>query len=77
VSTGKARTFSERLRRFIVERGESLAQIGRATGISHAALSRFLRGERGLSTKTLDRLCLYLAVELRPTKKPGARGRGK
>jgi len=65
VSGRKARLFSERLRRFIVERGESLAQIGRATGISHAALSRFLRGKRGLSTRTLDRLCEYLGLELR------------
>lgn len=65
MSGRKARLFSERLRRFIVERGESLAQIGRATGISHAALSRFLRGKRGLSTRTLDRLCEYLGLELR------------
>lgn len=65
MSGRKAKTFSERLRRFIVERGESLAQIGRASGISHAALSRFLRDERGLSTRTLDRLCEYLGLELR------------
>jgi transcriptional regulator with XRE-family HTH domain len=64
LSGGKATTFSERLRRFIADRPESLAEIGRATGVSHAAISRFLRGQRGLSTRTLDRLCEYLRLEL-------------
>ncbi len=73
MNPGKTNTFSKRLRRFISERPESLAQIGRATGVSHAALSRFLRGKRGLSTKSVDRLCKYLGVELkRVRRKKGA-----
>ncbi|HUU10205.1 MAG TPA: helix-turn-helix transcriptional regulator [Phycisphaerae bacterium] len=74
MSDRKAKTFSERLRRFISERPESLAQIGRATGVSHAALSRFLRGKRGLSTRTLDRLCEYLGLELRPSGRRRRKG---
>jgi len=64
----KRQPVSEQLRRLIRERGESLAEIGRQTGVSHAVLSRFLRGERRLSTKTVDRLCEYLGVELRKVR---------
>jgi transcriptional regulator with XRE-family HTH domain len=66
---GKAKTFSEQLRALIEERPESLAEIGRASGVNHAALSRFLRGERGLTTKSLDRLYEYLGLELRKAGK--------
>lgn len=69
MTSGKTNTFSERLRQFVSERPESLAQIGRATGLSHAALSRFLRGKRGLSTKSVDCLCKYLGVELRKVRR--------
>ncbi|HUU92562.1 MAG TPA: helix-turn-helix transcriptional regulator [Phycisphaerae bacterium] len=69
MAKGKRENLSEQLRRFIRERGESLAQIGRETGVSHTALSRFLRHERGLSTASLDRLCKYLGVELRKVRR--------
>lgn len=72
--SGKTNTFSKQLRQFISGRPESLAQIGRATGVSHAALSRFLRGKRGLSTKTLDRLCEYLRLELRQSGRRQRKG---
>jgi transcriptional regulator with XRE-family HTH domain len=54
-------------------RPESLAEIGRACGVDHAALSRFLRGKRGLTTASLDRLCGYLGLELhKPRARKGA-----
>lgn len=65
----RRQTASEQLRQFISERDESLAEIGRQTGVDHSMLSRFLRGERGLSTKSLDRLCKYLGVELRKVRR--------
>ena len=65
----RRQTASEQLRQFIGERDESLAEIGRRTGVDHSMLSRFLRGERGLSTKSLDRLCKYLGVELRKVRR--------
>ena len=65
----RRQTASEQLRQFIGERDESLAEIGRQTGVDHSMLSRFLRGERGLSTKSLDRLCKYLGVELRKVRR--------
>lgn len=71
--TRKRETLSGRLRHFIRERGESLAGIARETGVNHGALSRFLRGERGLSTRSLDRLCAYLGLELRKVRAKGDR----
>jgi len=69
VAKRKRQTVSEQLRWFIGERGESLAEIGRQTGVSHTVLSRFVRGERGLTTASLDRLCEYLGVELRKVRR--------
>ena len=69
MAKAKRENLSEQLRRVIREHGESLAQIGRETGVSHTMLSRFLRGERGLSTASLDRLCGYLGVELRKVRR--------
>jgi len=68
VAKRKREPVSEQLRRLIRERGESLAEIGRQTGVSHTVLSRFLRGERGLTTFSLDRLCEYLGVALRKVR---------
>ncbi len=44
--------------------GESLADIERATGISNAVLSRFVRGERTLTLPTADKLARHLGLEL-------------
>ena len=51
---------SDVLRRAIVGSGLALNELARRTGISSAALSRFMRGERGISLTTFE----VLAVEL-------------
>ncbi len=61
---------SNQVKQAIAESGESLNELGRQTGVSDSQLSRFMRGERGLNTTTLDRLAEYLGLEL--TKKTGA-----
>jgi len=38
--------------------------ICKATGIDKASMSRFVRGERGLSYENLDRLADYLGLEV-------------
>lgn len=68
----KGKTVSGQLRRAIRECGQSLCQIADGSGVDDGALSRFMRGERGLTTKTLDRLCSYLNLELRQSKRKGA-----
>jgi transcriptional regulator with XRE-family HTH domain len=73
MGAAKRETLSGALRRFLAARPESLAEIGRASGVNQAALSRFLRGERGLTTASLDRLCAYLGLELhKPRARKGA-----
>jgi DNA transposition AAA+ family ATPase len=50
---------TDQLRRLIRESGVTCYVIARETGVSNAALSRFLSGERGLSAKALDTLGDY------------------
>jgi transcriptional regulator with XRE-family HTH domain len=62
---------SDQLREAIDDSGEKLCQIARGCGVDDGVLSRFMRDERGLTTKTLDRLCEYLNLELRESKRKG------
>ncbi|HUT12137.1 MAG TPA: helix-turn-helix transcriptional regulator [Thermoguttaceae bacterium] len=59
-SMGKKRkqkpTLSDQIRRLIESSGMSRYEIARQTGIEQSVLSRFMSGERGLTTLTLDRL---------------------
>ncbi len=57
-------TISQVLRKAITKSGESLADLQRATGISDAVLSRFVRGERTLTLPTADKLARHLGLEL-------------
>ncbi len=57
-------TISQALRKAIAKSGESLADLNRATGISTAVLSRFVRGERTLTLPTADKLARHLGLEL-------------
>ena len=55
---------SDQLRRLIRDADVTCYQIAKATGVSNAALSRFLSGERGLSSKALDTLGKYFGWEV-------------
>jgi transcriptional regulator with XRE-family HTH domain len=61
--------FSEGLRRAIRECGMTRYAISVRTGIDQAALSRFMKGERGLSLAAIDRLMAALNLEIRPRKR--------
>ena len=50
---------TDQLRRLIREGGVTCYRIAKDTGVSNAALSRFLSGERGLSCEALDALGAY------------------
>ena len=67
----QSKQVSEQLREAMGGCGESLCQIAGGCGVDDGVLSRFMRGERGLTTKTLDRLCEYLGLELRQSKRKG------
>lgn len=58
---------NDQLRKLIRESGVSCYAIAKATGVSNAALSRFLSGERGLSHRALDTLGEYFGWQVTAT----------
>ncbi|MEO2015275.1 MAG: helix-turn-helix transcriptional regulator [Fuerstiella sp.] len=60
---------SESIRQALVDSEYSLSAIAGETGVSQPQLSRFVNGERGLSVGSLDTLCEFLHLELRPAEK--------
>ncbi len=57
-------TFSEQVRKVIVDCGMSRYELAKRAGIEESALSRYMSGERGLSTRTLDKLGKLLNLEV-------------
>ena len=60
-----AELFSEQLRRAIRESGITRYSISAKTGVDQAALSKFLKGERGLSLSAVDRVMSVLGLEIK------------
>lgn len=58
------------LRKAIEQDGRTMYALSRDAGLSPIQLSRFIRGERGLTTPAVDALCEALGLELRPKRKP-------
>ncbi|GMV98172.1 MAG: hypothetical protein AMXMBFR83_25240 [Phycisphaerae bacterium] len=56
------------LRQAIAESGLSVNAIATRAGVQQAALSRFVRRERGLTLETVDRLAAYLGLKLKPAR---------
>ena len=59
-----ANTLTKQLRWYLKNCGVSTYRLERETGIHNSALSRFLRGERGLSTESMDTMGKYLKLGL-------------
>jgi transcriptional regulator with XRE-family HTH domain len=57
---------SKKLRDALAARPESLRQIAETVEMDHSQLSRFLRGERTITQGSIDKLGLYLGLELKP-----------
>lgn len=69
---GKRPTITEQLKSAIAESGKTRYRIAQESGLSEAALSRFVNGERGLTTASLDALADVLGLELvkrKPTRR--------
>ena len=66
---------SDQLRHAVENCGQTRYAIAKATGIAESTLSRFMGGERGLPTKTLDRLADYLDLNI-ATGKTGKAKKG-
>jgi transcriptional regulator with XRE-family HTH domain len=71
---GEAQTVSEQLREQIRKCGLSLEKLGKASGVSAGQISRFLRDERALTTKAVDKLCLALGLKLTKSRRPPGGG---
>jgi transcriptional regulator with XRE-family HTH domain len=69
-------TVSEQLRAAILAAPVSRYRIAQETGVTEAALSRFVRGQRLLDLSSVDKLAQYLGLELVAVKrKRQAKGR--
>jgi transcriptional regulator with XRE-family HTH domain len=62
-------TISEQLKAAILAASESRYRIAQETGVTEAALSRFVNGKRLLDLSSVDKLASYLRLELVPAKK--------
>lgn len=73
----------EQLREAIRQSGESLNHLGKRSGVDSARLSRFMRGQRGLTLTAAEKLCdalglLLIGVDVpAPSKPSGEKGRRK
>lgn len=68
----RSRGFIDQVRAAVIQAGETRYRISKQTGISEGNLSRFVRGQAGLSMDSLDRLCAYLGLRVvGPSKKKG------
>ena len=65
----KQKTFSDQIRQVIERSGLTRYRIAQETGIEESTLSRFMSGEHGLSTATLDKLAELLDLEVVVRKK--------
>lgn len=57
------------LREAIERDGRSINALARDAGLSPIQLSRFIRGERGLTTPAVDSLCEALGLTLSPKRR--------
>ena len=63
-SMARRQPFSDQLRAAVLNAKVTRYRISKATGISESILSRFVRGEAGLSMEYVDRLADYLQLRL-------------
>ncbi len=70
--TAKAKRvmLSDQVRQAIKDCGETHSAICDATELDNATLSRFMSGERGLSTPALDAIAEYLELSIVSGRKP-------
>ena len=64
-----AKSFSDVLRQAVRDSELTRYAISVRTGIDQGTLSRFIRGERGMSLDSVDRLMECLELEIRPRRK--------
>lgn len=71
------RTFTESIKHAIADSGKTRYQIAQESGVEQSALSRFMSGERGLNTVSLDALADVLGLRIVVDKPRGKRGESR
>jgi len=69
-------SLSETLKQAVKATGLSLYRVGLDSGVPDEVLGRWLKGERGITLASADKLADYFGLELTPRKAKG-KGRGK
>jgi hypothetical protein len=64
-----ANSFSDQLRQAVRESELTRYAISVKTGIDQGTLCRFIRGERGMSLDSVDKLMECLELEIKPRRK--------
>jgi hypothetical protein len=59
---------SEALRQAVAESGKTLYRVSKDSGVPYACLHRFVVGHQAVSMGALDKLCVYLGLELTGSK---------
>ena len=65
----RRQTISGQLKAIIRERELTSYAVAVAAEISPSVVTRFVNGERGLSTESLDSICLAMGLELKETRR--------
>jgi plasmid maintenance system antidote protein VapI len=71
----KKNLIGDQLREAILSADVTRYRISKDTGITEAALSRFITGGSGLSLKTIDILGEYLGLDITTRKTPKRKGK--
>ena len=74
MQTQTSKKLTAQLQAILRRSGRSLGEMARATGIDTSALSRFVRGERGLSMEGLDVLGDFFGLRLVARRPKGKKG---
>jgi plasmid maintenance system antidote protein VapI len=60
---------SESLRKAIAKDGRPIRRIAKSANVAASVITRFINRERGLTGRSLDRICGELGLELRPANR--------
>jgi plasmid maintenance system antidote protein VapI len=69
-----AKSFSEQLRQAVRDSELTRYAISVQTGIDQGTLCRFIKGERGISLDSVDRLMECLGLEIQPRRRKRKEG---
>ena len=64
----KPQTVTDQLRHAIADSGVTLYRVSKDSGVSYAAIHRFMAGTHDLKLGTVDKLAAYLGLKLTQSK---------